>query len=717
MVREIKQKNLLQVIRQTLRELGVRSVASIGLMVGLIIVISVTFFLAQQEQDNRQQAATTLVNCSISNFSMDSEEQKMLSLINEFRRGKGLAQLTLSSHLNRAAEWKSQDMSRVGTSSITHNDSLGRKFNQRIYDCGYPQSPGFVGENLAANNYKPESTGGSKINTTDKAMEGWKNSPTHYENLVFPSWNKIGISRVLNSNGLSFWSTEYGEYNDGTSGQFIFVGDPPGQPSVQSAVTACRDDGSVAITFNFTTGANATSHELVYNPGSWNSSGAKVSISPGQSVPSASQGGFSQNQQIYYNIQSCNGNGCVFDSNGYYIVNTGSCSSLPTPTPTTLTPPTPTKTPVAATTCNYSSSNNFSILAGSNKEISVTAFNLLSGLTDLGFTSGTDKLFKIVNNTVIFNPTMSLTAPISSYNAPSGGSYIFNMNLTTTTLTPIGQYTLDAIYLYLNGTKTQCIYNGLGGLVINVQSAGGGGGGEVAIFTPTPTKLPTPTVFASSTPTSIPFPTPTPITYAPQLLLWSASCANGFANIGFNWTGTNPYGYTLRWGSPWIYNNPQTISYARSGTIYQGFSPNVDIEYQVWANNSFGQPVTPSSNGSFVQRTPSCFVIQPTPTPTIVTTSSCPNFDPTTGYNNICTTNPCPGGSVTYKSGSGNLACASTYGSSYGNCCMVNQPNGCPGDGFNACRQTGCFAGETNLTNGNAACASAFGWRTGYCCR
>lgn len=141
------------------------------------------------------------------------------------------------------------------------------------------------------------------------------------------------------------------------------------------------------------------------------------------------------------------------------------CKKAATPTSS----PTPTIAPPAV--CVFTPSNVLTFLQGNSRSFSLNASSLPVGTIDIGYTSGTDKLFKNFNNTIPFNSTMFLSTTNSTYtNGFAGGSHVFNFNITTTSATPTGQYTLDAIYLLINGTKTQCTYAGLGGLVINVTS-------------------------------------------------------------------------------------------------------------------------------------------------------------------------------------------------------------------------------------------------------
>ncbi|MDO8269228.1 MAG: hypothetical protein Q7T54_00990, partial [Candidatus Levybacteria bacterium] len=75
MVHEIKNKNLFQLALQSAREIGFKTISAYATMFGLFVVITITFILAQKQQDIRQRAAEIVyVNCAVSGFTIDSEE-------------------------------------------------------------------------------------------------------------------------------------------------------------------------------------------------------------------------------------------------------------------------------------------------------------------------------------------------------------------------------------------------------------------------------------------------------------------------------------------------------------------------------------------------------------------------------------------------------------------------------------------------------------------
>ena len=69
--------------------------------------------------------AHALSNCDVGDYSLDGEELAFLSLINGYRAENGLGALTISTNLNRAAHWMSNDL---GTNNyFSHTDSLNLK--------------------------------------------------------------------------------------------------------------------------------------------------------------------------------------------------------------------------------------------------------------------------------------------------------------------------------------------------------------------------------------------------------------------------------------------------------------------------------------------------------------------------------------------------------------------------------------------------------------
>ncbi|KAA0240787.1 MAG: hypothetical protein DYG91_10035 [Chloroflexi bacterium CFX7] len=145
-------------------------------------------------------------DCTTGDTGLDGEEQTFLTLINNYRSQNGLGTLTVSTNLNRAATWMTNDLGTNGY--FSHTDSLGRSPYQRALDCGYPQG---AGENLAA---------GTGWSSAQSAFDAWKNSPGHNANMLGTYYKQIGISRanVPGSPYGWYWATNFGATDDGTGG-------------------------------------------------------------------------------------------------------------------------------------------------------------------------------------------------------------------------------------------------------------------------------------------------------------------------------------------------------------------------------------------------------------------------------------------------------------------------------------------------------------------
>jgi uncharacterized protein YkwD len=150
--------------------------------------------------------AQALTNCTVSDMSVDAEEQAFLGLINAYRAQNGLGALTMSTHLNRAATWHGADMGI--NRRFSHTDSLGRSPSTRARNCDYP---GDAGENIAA---------GTQWSSAQSAFNAWRNSSGHNANMLTSYYTKIGIARVYTAGSPYgwYWVTNFGLVNDGTSG-------------------------------------------------------------------------------------------------------------------------------------------------------------------------------------------------------------------------------------------------------------------------------------------------------------------------------------------------------------------------------------------------------------------------------------------------------------------------------------------------------------------
>jgi uncharacterized protein YkwD len=180
-----------------------------------------------------------VTNCTTSRAgNNDSEELKMLSLINAYRAQNGEASLIPSAALGQSALWKSTDM--AANHYFSHDD-LSRGWSQRIHDCGY--ASGYAGENLAAGNADAQDT-----------LQQWETSPEHNANLLNASYHAIGVGRAASASGYWYWTADFGDTADAGAPATPPLPPPgpppPPSPSHTAGVVAAAGDlaaGQIAV--------------------------------------------------------------------------------------------------------------------------------------------------------------------------------------------------------------------------------------------------------------------------------------------------------------------------------------------------------------------------------------------------------------------------------------------------------------------------------------
>lgn len=126
-----------------------------------------------EEKDKRERIQEMVVQT----VELSQEEQETLDLVNEYRKQNGLEALKPLARLQQTAKLKAKDL--VENEYFSHHSKqLGTPFemlkaNQVDYDI--------AGENLAGNM------------TPKKAVESWKNSRTHRENILEERFNYTGV--------------------------------------------------------------------------------------------------------------------------------------------------------------------------------------------------------------------------------------------------------------------------------------------------------------------------------------------------------------------------------------------------------------------------------------------------------------------------------------------------------------------------------------------
>jgi uncharacterized protein YkwD len=144
-------------------------------------------------------------NCD-ADTTLDSQEDALLNLINEYRADNGVGPLVFSDTLNQAAAWKSEHM--ATNSYFGHDDEgLNRDFVERLRDCDYTANT-WLAENIAAGNASATGT-----------FEQWRASPGHNSNMLNPNMVAIGVARVFQSEAQFgwYWTAEFGGVADGST--------------------------------------------------------------------------------------------------------------------------------------------------------------------------------------------------------------------------------------------------------------------------------------------------------------------------------------------------------------------------------------------------------------------------------------------------------------------------------------------------------------------
>lgn len=125
-------------------------------------------------------------------------EATMLSLINDFRAGRGLDPLELSAPLGAAATHKSEEMAREEYFSHVSPDNVTPR--ELVAAHGYAHNTA-TGENIAAGQESAEAT-----------FAQWRDSPSHRELMLDENFKAIGLARAHNVETEYdwYWTAEFG---------------------------------------------------------------------------------------------------------------------------------------------------------------------------------------------------------------------------------------------------------------------------------------------------------------------------------------------------------------------------------------------------------------------------------------------------------------------------------------------------------------------------
>ncbi|MBQ5565226.1 MAG: hypothetical protein IIT42_00040 [Clostridia bacterium] len=123
-------------------------------------------------------------NLKIKEIKID-QIQEILRLVNQERKKRNLAPLTLDKKLSSLSETHAKEISTM--SDIDHRRADGRDWSTLLSDSKYPFMT--AGENIA---------GGSP--EAEVIFKLWMNSPAHRDHILSPKFHKIGIGHYYRAN-------------------------------------------------------------------------------------------------------------------------------------------------------------------------------------------------------------------------------------------------------------------------------------------------------------------------------------------------------------------------------------------------------------------------------------------------------------------------------------------------------------------------------------
>ena len=118
-------------------------------------------------------------------------EREAAELVNKARAREGLSPLRLDERLSNIARHKSQDM----------KDRQYFSHDSPVYGSPFEMLTSFgvhyrrAGENIAKGQQ-----------TADRVVNAWLKSPGHRDNILDPTFNKIGMGLVWDKQGNSYWT-------------------------------------------------------------------------------------------------------------------------------------------------------------------------------------------------------------------------------------------------------------------------------------------------------------------------------------------------------------------------------------------------------------------------------------------------------------------------------------------------------------------------------
>jgi uncharacterized protein YkwD len=189
------------------------------------------------------------------------DESRVRSLVNGTRGGKGLRTLALHDALTSMARAQSDRMADRG--DIYHNPSLSSDINSRGVDWQR------VGENVGM---------GPNVDVIEQAF---LDSPAHYDNIVHPSYDSIGVGVTKGDDGKVYVTQVFAD----------FTVDPGTAPPPASAAPAAAPAAPAPASAAPVAGAAATPPAAPPTP-------AEPTPAPASPTPNALTGGYVNDEPL-----------------------------------------------------------------------------------------------------------------------------------------------------------------------------------------------------------------------------------------------------------------------------------------------------------------------------------------------------------------------------------------------------------------------------------
>lgn len=136
-------------------------------------------------------------------LELSAEERRLIQLVSDYRRSRGLSGLRVYPTLMTEARWYAADMAFNDAFSVTHIDSLGRTIDQRFWDFGYP---------IARPLGQATASGGT---TAEETFEQLRTSRLHDEIMRDPRFRLVGAGFDTNprTDSKAFWVVSFAKYD------------------------------------------------------------------------------------------------------------------------------------------------------------------------------------------------------------------------------------------------------------------------------------------------------------------------------------------------------------------------------------------------------------------------------------------------------------------------------------------------------------------------